>query len=143
MSSEAGSGFVARIVRRRGIRQFVKYGIVGASGFVVNLIIFTLLQRLTTLPFWFEFSTGFMVGGLSNYFLNRSWTFRSSGHAGREGMQFLFVSFLALLVGNLTGWLLESVLNFHRHHTVWFLSTLSGMFLNFFVNKYWTFRSVR
>ena len=141
MSTQAGS-FMERIVRRRGIRQFVKFGIVGASGFIVNLIAFTLLQRMTAFPFWFDFSIGFMVGGVSNYFLNRSWTFRSSAHAGKEGAQFLFVSFLALLVGNITGWLLESVMNFHHHHTVWFLSTCSGMFLNFFVNKYWTFRSV-
>ena len=47
-----------------------------------------------------------------------------------------------LLVGDGVIWLLESVLQYHRHHTVWFVATLSGMFLNFFVNKYWTFRSV-
>lgn len=136
------ASLVSRITRRRGVRQFVKFGIVGASGFVVNLTLFTLLQRTTSLPFWLEFSVSFMVGGVSNYFLNRSWTFRSSGHAGREGAQFLTVSFLALLVGNLTGWVLETQLQFHHHHTVWLLSTLSGMLLNFFVNKYWTFRAV-
>ena len=36
---------------------------------------------------------------MSNYFLNRAWTFRSTGHAGREAAQFLGVSVLALLVG--------------------------------------------
>ena len=131
-----------RITQRRGIRQFVKFGIVGASGFVVNLIVFTILQRLTALPIWAAFSISFMVGGVSNYFLNRWWTFRSTGHAGKEGAQFLFVSFLALLVGNFTVWLLESKLQFHHHHTVWLLGTLSGMLLNFFANKYWTFRRV-
>jgi putative flippase GtrA len=136
------SGLVARITQRRGVRQFVKFGIVGASGFVVNLAVFTLLQRLTQMPFWLEFSISFMVGGVSNYFLNRWWTFRSTGHAGKEGAQFLLVSFLALLVGNLTGWLLETRLEFHHAHTVWLLSTLSGMLLNFFANKYWTFRDV-
>ena len=35
-----------RVRQRRGVRQFVKFGIVGASGFVVNLVIFTLLQRV-------------------------------------------------------------------------------------------------
>jgi putative flippase GtrA len=137
------ASLVQRITRRRGVRQFVKFGIVGASGFVVNLTLFTLLQRTTALPFWLEFSVSFMVGGVSNYFLNRSWTFRSSGHAGREGAQFLLVSFLALLLGNLVGWVLETRLQFHHHHTVWLLSTLSGMLLNFFVNKYWTFRAVQ
>lgn len=136
------ASIVERITRRRGVRQFVKFGIVGASGFLVNLAVFTLLQRGTALPIWFDFSLAFMIGGVSNYFLNRVWTFKSSAHAGKEGAKFLFVSFLALLVGDVVIWLLETVLQYHRHHTVWFVATLSGMFLNFFVNKYWTFRSV-
>lgn len=136
------AGIVSRIAQRRGVRQFVKFGIVGASGFIVNGIVFTLLQRGTALPIWLDFSLGFMIGGVSNYFLNRIWTFRSSGHAGLEGVKFLFVSFLALLIGDLAIYLLETVFGYHRHHTVWLVATLSGMFLNFFVNKYWTFRSV-
>ena len=136
------ASFVQRLTRRRGVRQFVKFGIVGASGFIINLAAFTVLQKTTTLPFWLEFSISFMIGGVSNYFLNRWWTFRSTGHAGKEGAQFLFVSFLALLVGNLTGWILETRLEYRHHHTVWFLSTVSGMLINFFVNKYWTFRDV-
>jgi putative flippase GtrA len=138
----SGANLVGRIAQRRGVRQFVKFGIVGTSGMAVNLVLFTILQRGTTLPLWFDFSAGFMLGGVSNYFLNRIWTFRSSGHAGREGFQFLTVSFIALLVGNAVVYVLETRLGFHRHHTVWLVSTLSGVFVNFFLNKYWTFRSV-
>jgi putative flippase GtrA len=132
--------FMHRLTQRRGIRQFVKFGIVGASGTLVNLIIFTLFQRLTPYPVWVDFSIGFMLGGVSNYFLNRMWTFRSSRHAGREGAQFLTVSFVALLVGDTVVYLLENKLAFHHAHRVWFVSTLSGIFVNFFLNKYWTFR---
>jgi len=35
-----------RLTQKRGVRQFLKFGVVGASGFIVNLIIFTLLQRV-------------------------------------------------------------------------------------------------
>ncbi len=135
--------FIERMSRRRGVRQLMKFGIVGTSGFVVNLVIFTILQKQTSLPYWADFSIGFMLGGVSNWFLNRIWTFRSDAHPGREGAQFLTVSFLALLVGNVTGSLLENGAHFHYHHRVWFLSTLSGMVVNFFVNKYWTFRDAR
>ena len=41
-----------------------------------------------------------MVGGVSNYFLNRVWTFGSRRNALVEGLQFLAVSAIALLVGN-------------------------------------------
>lgn len=136
------ASLVTRLTQRRGVRQFVKFGIVGASGMIVNLILFTILQRETALPVWLDFSLGFMLGGVSNYFLNRVWTFRSTGHAGREGVQFLTVSFIALLVGDTVVYLMETRLGIHRHHTVWLVSTLAGVFVNFFLNKYWTFRSV-
>ncbi|HEX3549522.1 MAG TPA: GtrA family protein [Candidatus Elarobacter sp.] len=134
-----------RVRARRGVRQFVKFGIVGASGFVVNLIIFTLLQRVVSNPtaagpYYAIYSVAFLAGGVSNYFLNRIWTFRSTGHAGKEAVQFLSVSVLALLVGLIVSTLVAPVLG-HGHRT-WLCATLSGIVVNFFVNKYWTFRTV-
>ena len=134
-----------RVGQRRGVRQFVKFGIVGASGFVVNLIIFTLLQRvvpnhMNAGPYYAIYSIAFLAGGVSNYFLNRIWTFRSTGHAGKEAMQFLTVSVLALIVGLIVSALIAPT--FGHGHKTWFVATLSGIVVNFFVNKYWTFRSV-
>jgi putative flippase GtrA len=133
------------IMQRRGVRQFVKFGIVGASGFIVNLAIFTLLQKLvpdsTHAPnYYVIYSVAFLGGGVSNFFLNRLWTFRSTGHAGKEGAQFMTVSVLALLVGLVVSWLVQPYLG-HGHKT-WFVSTLAGIVVNFFINKYWTFRAV-
>jgi putative flippase GtrA len=128
---------------RRGLRQFVKFGIVGASGFVVNLVVFTLLQRVVphhTRPLQYNviYTVAFLAGGVSNYYLNRIWTFRSTGHAMREGAQFLTVSTLALIVGLIVSALVSPWLG-HGHRT-WFLGTVAGIFVNFFLNKYWTFR---
>jgi putative flippase GtrA len=143
--SAPSTNIFERVRQRRGVRQFVKFGIVGASGFLVNLIIFTLLQRVVPNhaaagPYYAMYSVAFLSGGVSNYFLNRIWTFRSTGHAGREAVQFLSVSVLALLVGLLVSFLVAPSLG-HGHKT-WFLATISGIVVNFFVNKYWTFRSV-
>jgi len=128
------------ITQRRGVRQFVKFGIVGTSGFLVNFVIFTWAHRSTAWPLWLDFSIGFMAGGVSNYFFNRIWTFRSSGHATKQGAQFVFVSGCALGLGLLTSYILKTVLNFNHDHTVWLISTGAGTFVNFFANKYWTFR---
>jgi putative flippase GtrA len=142
MTSE-GSMF-DRFARRRGVRQFIKFGIVGASGFLVNLVIFTLLQRVvpnhtTAGAYYTIYSIAFLAGGVSNWILNRIWTFRSSAHAGREGVQFMTVSVLALLVGLLVS---AAVAPFLGHgHKTWFLATCAGIVVNFFINKYWTFRS--
>lgn len=133
------------LAERRGVRQFIKFGIVGASGFVVNLIIFTLLQRVVpnhsaTVPYLVIYTIAFLSGGVSNYFLNRAWTFRSTGHVAVEGFSFLGVSVLALIVALAVSQAVAPWLG-HGHKT-WFVATCSGMIVNFFVNKYWTFRSV-
>ncbi len=142
MNAPAAS-FIDRVAKRRGVRQFVKFGIVGASGFLVNLVLFTLLQRIVPNhsapgPYYAIYSISFLGGGVSNYFLNRVWTFRSTGHAGREGVQFLSVSVLALIVGLVVSALISPSLG-HGHRT-WFVATCAGIVVNFFVNKYWTFR---
>jgi putative flippase GtrA len=136
--------FVERLAQRRGVRQFVKFGLVGASGFIVNLAIFTLLQRVVpdhaaTVPYMTIYSIAFLSGGVSNYFLNRAWTFRSTGHVGREGLSFMTVSVLALIVGLIVSAAVAPWLG-HGHKT-WFVSTVAGIVVNFFINKYWTFRT--
>ncbi|HEX8806557.1 MAG TPA: GtrA family protein [Candidatus Aquilonibacter sp.] len=134
---------ITAIAGRRGVRQFVKFGIVGTSGLIVNLIIFTALQRVDphhaeAAHYYVIYTISFLSGGVSNYWLNRIWTFRSSGHAVREGVQFLTVSAAALLVGFIVSALVAPF--FGHGHRTWFLATLAGIFVNFFVNKYWTFK---
>lgn len=136
---------ISGITQRRGIRQFVKFGIVGASGFIVNLIVFTLLQRFDPnhaepLHYNVLYTVAFLSGGVSNYYLNRIWTFRSTGHAVKEGAQFLTVSVIALIFGLIVSAIVAPKLG-HGHKT-WFVATVAGILVNFFVNKYWTFKHV-
>jgi len=132
------------IAQRRGVRQFVKFGIVGASGFIVNLVIFTAIFQLTPVSehphiYMAAYSAAFLAGGVSNYALNRVWTFRATGHAVVQGLQFLTVSAIALVVGLIVSHLLQPF--FGAGHRLWFLATVAGMLVNFFINKYWTFRT--
>lgn len=133
---------MAGITGRRGVRQFVKFGIVGASGFLVNLIVFTLLQRVDPehaqpLHYYVLYSIAFLSGGVSNYWFNRVWTFRSTAHAMHEGAKFMAVSLIALVVG----WIASALVApyFGHGHKTWFVATVAGIFVNFFINKYWTF----
>ena len=74
------------------MRQFVKFGLVGASGMVVNFVIAHVLEKTTALSWFADFAIGFMVGGVSNYIFNRIWTFGSRRNPFVEGLQFLTVS---------------------------------------------------
>ncbi len=102
MHNDAAPTLVRGLTRRRGVRQFVKFGIVGASGMVVNFVIAHVLEKTTQLLAGSPTSpSGFMIGGLSNYMLNRMWTFGSRRNPLVEGLQFLTVSAVALLLGKL------------------------------------------
>ncbi|MGA8327138.1 MAG: GtrA family protein [Candidatus Cybelea sp.] len=128
-----------RALNRRGVRQFLKFGVVGTSGLVVNFVVAHVLQKTTTLSWFTDFAIGFMVGGISNYVLNRIWTFGSRRNPLLEGLQFLVVSAVALLFGRLVFTVAERAA-FHHFTSTWLIATLSGTFVNFFLNKYWTFR---
>ncbi|HET9029366.1 MAG TPA: GtrA family protein [Candidatus Aquilonibacter sp.] len=135
---------LSELAGRRGVRQFVKFAIVGLSGFLVNFIVFTLLQRVDPshaepLHYYVLYSVAFLSGGVSNYWFNRVWTFRSTGHAVHEGAKFMTVSVIALIVG----WIVSAIVapSLGHGHKTWFIATVAGIFVNFFVNKYWTFKN--
>lgn len=136
---------MAPVTSRRGVRQFIKFGLVGSTGFTMNLIVFTLLQKVVpghARPFEYNiiYTVAFLAGGVSNYYLNRIWTFRSTRNIVREGAQFLSVSTVALAVGLLVS---AAVSPWFGHgHKTWFVANVSGIFINFFLNKYWTFKHV-
>ena len=43
---------------------------------LVNFVAAHVLERTTSLSWFADFAIGFMLGGISNYILNRLWTFR-------------------------------------------------------------------
>ena len=126
---------------RRSVRQFVKFGIVGASGTLINFVVYHGLLHFQA-QLWWAYAVGFLLGGINNYWWNRHWTFRSRGHAGKEMLQFVSVSALALCISEPVLWLMDRELPamHFRNSAAWLGATIAGMAINFFVNKYWTFR---
>ena len=127
------------LAQRRGVRQFLKFGVVGASGTVVNFVVAHALEKSTSLSWFADFAIGFMIGGVSNYVLNRVWTFGSRRNPLVEGLQFLAVSAVALLLGKVV-FEIAGRAGFHHFTMTWLAATVAGVFVNFFLNKYWTFR---
>jgi putative flippase GtrA len=85
-------------LRRRGNwEQLVKFCVVGAIGYVVNLAVYTLLLKGADLHYIPAAICSVLVAVTNNYPLNRLWTFRAErGHYGYQGMRFLVVSTFAL-----------------------------------------------
>ena len=135
------------VALKKSLAQFVKFSFVGASGVVVNLVVFNatlFVSRLatghsSTAAEYLGNFLGFVVSVLTNYYLNRRWTFRSSGAVKTELPKFVTVSIIAYLV-NL------GVFTVARHglhlddNVSQVIAIACVMPINFVLNKLWSFR---
>src|SRR5215208_8248334 len=79
--------------------QLFKFGVVGGTGYVVNLIVFALLTQELGVYHLLAAVASFCVAVTNNFLWNRHWTFRATeGHAGFQAMRFFAVSVLGLVV---------------------------------------------
>src|ERR687885_132137 len=77
--------------------QLAKFCAVGASGYVVNLAVYSALLRWGGLHYLAAAVCSFVVAVTNNYTLNRVWTFRGQrGHFAYQGLRFAVVSLVAL-----------------------------------------------
>jgi dolichol-phosphate mannosyltransferase len=87
----------AALRRRANWEQLVKFCLVGTSGYLVNLWVFSLLVLVLDVHYIPAAVCSFLVAVTNNYTWNRVWTFREQrGHVAYQGMRFLVVSTLAL-----------------------------------------------
>lgn len=85
------------LARRHNWLQLARFCAVGASGYVVNLVVYTALLHGADLHYLLAATGSFLVAVTSNYTWNRLWTFRGErGHVGYQGMRFFVVSTVAL-----------------------------------------------
>jgi putative flippase GtrA len=83
--------------RRHNWVQLAKFCVVGASGYLVNLGVYTALLKGADLHYLWAAICSFLVAVANNYSWNRIWTFRGQrGHFAYQGMRFLAVSVAAL-----------------------------------------------
>ena len=89
---------VGAALRRRGNwEQLVKFCLVGATGYAVNLWVFSFLVLVLDVHYIPAAMCSFLVAVANNYSWNRLWTFRDQrGGVAYQGARFLVVSTLAL-----------------------------------------------
>jgi dolichol-phosphate mannosyltransferase len=119
--------------------QLLRFGIVGGSGYVINLAVFALLAGNLGVHHSLAAVGAFCVAVTSNFLWNRYWTFGPGGaSAGFQAARFFAVS-LASLGLNLV--VLEALVSGGGigDLTAQAIAVAVAMPFNFLGNKLWTF----
>ena len=129
------------------ILKFLKFGVVGASGFVIHGGLLFLLRDVVGINQFVANIIGFVAAATSNYFLNRIWTFHSSEkQVGVEYLKFFLVSVIGLGINSGTLWVLSRLLpawsaeGDWRFYILWIIAVGVTTLWNFFGNMLFTFK---
>ncbi|PSR54417.1 glycosyl transferase family 2 [Adhaeribacter arboris] len=121
------------------IIKFLKFGIVGFSGLVLDFSFTYLVKEKLRWNKYLANSLGFTIACVSNYFLNRIWTFRSADPSiALQFSKFLLISLGGLILNNLIVYLLseKAQLNFY---VAKLCAIILILFWNFSFNYLYTF----
>jgi len=119
--------------------QLLKFGIVGGSGYLINLAVFALLAGNLGIHHLLAAIGAFCVAVSSNFLWNRYWTFEpGDGHPAFQAVRFFAVSVAALLI-NLA--VLEALVSGTSLGVLaaQAIAVAVAMPFNFLGNKLWTF----
>jgi dolichol-phosphate mannosyltransferase len=155
MTDEAFVVPVAEVAPRRGKRtrvhaalrhpanwlQLIRFGAVGASGYIVNLAVFTAAVHGAGFGYLVAAVMAFIVALANNFVWNRAWTFKAhDGHAGFQAARFVVVSLAAFAFNLLLLLVLVEVAGVQKVPAQ-AIAIVAATPLNFLGNKLWSFRT--
>ena len=136
-----------RLRVRHGVRkthnwlQFVRFAAVGASGYVVNLVVFAVCVHALAIDYRVASVIAFVVSVTNNFWWNRHWTFDArEDHPGSQAVRFFAVSLIAfgfsevILISLVSGTGMEKVF-------AQAIAIAAATPLSFLGQKLWSFRA--
>ena len=91
-----------RVRVRHGVRrphnwfQLIRFATVGASGYVVNLVVFAVCVHALGIDYRLSSVLAFLVSVTNNFWLNRHWTFDAKHqHPAFQAVRFFTISLIA------------------------------------------------
>jgi dolichol-phosphate mannosyltransferase len=121
--------------------QLIKFFAVGGSGYVVNLVVFSIAFDRLHIHHLVAATLAFMFAVVNNFWWNRHWTFGAKeGHAGFQAARFFAVSVAAFFFALGVLELLVSQTGIPEIGAQ-AISIVVATPLNFLGNKMWSFSS--
>jgi dolichol-phosphate mannosyltransferase len=130
-------------IRLRALQTFIRFALVGASGTVVNLGVFTVALH-GGLNKYVGSAVAIEVSIIWNFFLNNYWTFGERKTRDRtriKGLKYNLISLATLGVSFATFSLMSVLLPHAPPQVDQFVGIIPAVLVNYFLNSYWTFRS--
>lgn len=129
-------------IRFQSSKVFIKFCLIGASGVVVNLGIFTALLSLGVNKFVAS-PIAIQCSIITNFLGNNYWTFRRRNLVGAlhaRGLRFNVVSIFSLAISYLTFIILSRAFPRVAPQVHQLVGIIPATLVNYFLNSYWTFR---
>lgn len=132
------------IYKFAGWSTLIQFLVVGATGTVVNLTVLTLMS-IIAFPETLAVATGIGVSVLSNFFLNRRFTFSYARHESisKQFLGFATASAAGIVVNYLTTLWVRNTWTAVPIQAAAGFGILAGMLLNFVANRYLVFKVSR
>ena len=128
-----------RRARRADWQQLIRFCVVGASGYLVNLVVFSVMVHVLDLHYVVAAIGAFCVAWTSNFVFNKFWTFQQHGlSAVQQGVRYLAVSLVALGINLI---ILEALVRTGLPEVPsQAIAIAAVMPVNFLLNRRWSFR---
>jgi len=149
---------LGRFTQKSGVRQLVKFGIVGASNTIINLVVLYLMLRLLHGHRYISSAVAFLISVGNGYYWNKHWTFKQAQAKAvhTQFTQFVLVNLVSLGLDWLVIYLISTPLEHELHslQAAWppdkiervavlaaqLIATAVIVFWSFFANRFWTFK---
>ena len=129
-------------IRFERSKTFLKFGVVGASGVLVNLASFTAFLQMG-MNKYLASPIAIEVSIITNFIFNNYWTFSARDMNDKvhiRGLKFNVVSFVALGVSYSTFLLLSALDPSGIPQVHQAVGIIPATVINYFLNSYWTFK---
>jgi len=149
---------MSAVNKKKELARFIRFGIVGTIGSIVDFGFLNLLTLVFNVPFLVSSVISFSLAVINNFILNRIWTFPGSRKEPivNQLLQFGLVSVVGLLVRTpLLAWLEKVLIPMAEDNVPNLLTpTIVGhnaslaiaigvvLVWNYFANRFWTFKNV-
>jgi len=137
-----------RIEKNSTLSEFIRYCVVGITGTIIDVGIYTILTRVAHLYYIYATCISVFIAIINNFLLNKYWTFKKgkSGKFGIEYIKFFIVSVanyllhIGIMYSIVEFTKLDIIFGAYEDYIAKFIAIVIITISNYIGNKYWTFK---